>query len=243
MFPRRVGRGFGRFVGDWEVFWRKMGRNPIKVCKKYTISHANITIYLARNFVKPLAKANDLYYNIVKWSESGEKKIESTSRSQEILRKRRQDNMLCIGRFGLIGSYNHTIDSKNRLFLPAKQRDYLGSTVILTRGLRNCLYMYTAEGWENFISKIDNDNDFESNDETLYFLGNAQEADVDSQGRITVPQTLRSFFGIGKDVTIVGAGHRLEIWKTEDWEEFNNDKDLGNRIREKLKEKKSSNNE
>ena len=135
--------------------------------------------------------------------------------------------MLCIGRFGLIGSYNHTIDSKNRLFLPAKQRDYLGSTVILTRGLR----------------KIDNDNDFESNDETLYFLGNAQEADVDSQGRITVPQTLRSFFGIGKDVTIVGAGQRLEIWKTEDWEEFNNDKDLGNRIREKLKEKKSSNNE
>ena len=103
--------------------------------------------------------------------------------------------------------------------------------------------MYTAEGWENFISKIDNDNDFESNDEPLYFLGNAQEADVDSQGRITVPQTLRSFFGIGKDVTIVGAGQRLEIWKTEDWEEFNNDKDLGNRIREKLKEKKSSNNE
>ena len=89
MYPRRVGRGFGRFVGDWEVFWRKMGRNPIKVCKKYTISHTNITIYLARNFVKPLAKANDLYYNIVKWSESGEKKIKSTSRSQEILRKRR----------------------------------------------------------------------------------------------------------------------------------------------------------
>ena len=99
--------------------------------------------------------------------------------------------------------------------------------------------MYTAEGWENFISKIDNDNDFESNDETLYFLGNAQEVDVDAQGRITVPQTLRSFFGIGKDVTIVGAGQRLEIWKTEEWEKFNNDRELGDRIREKLREKSS----
>lgn len=88
-FPRRAERGFGRFVGNRGLFWRKMGRSPTKICQKYTISRANITIYLARNFVKPLAKANDLYYNIVKWSESGEKKIESTSRSQEILRKRR----------------------------------------------------------------------------------------------------------------------------------------------------------
>lgn len=150
--------------------------------------------------------------------------------------------MLFIGKHGLIGCYNHTIDSKNRLFLPAKLRDYLGSTVILTRGLRNRLYMYTSEGWENFISKIDNDSDFVSNDETLYFLGNAQEVDVDSQGRVTVPQTLRSFFGIGKDVTIVGAGNKLEIWKTEDWEKFNNDAGLSDRIEEKTREKKLSNN-
>lgn len=198
---------------------------------------------MARNFVKPLAKVFDLYYNIVKWSESGEKGIEITLRSQKYSRKRRRNNMLLIGRFGLIGSYNHTIDSKNRLFLPAKQRDYLGSTVILTRGLRNCLYMYTAEGWENFISAIENDNDFISDEETLYFLGNAQEVDVDSQGRITVPQTLRSFFGIGKDVTIVGAGQRLEIWKTEDWEAFNNDKNIENRILANINEKKSAKNE
>ena len=101
--------------------------------------------------------------------------------------------MLCIGRFGSIGSYNHTIDSKNRLFLPAKQRDYLGSTVILTRGLRNCLYMYTAEGWENFISKIDNDND--TTLENMFIRGNSLFHDSTFQ-KIARMREMDADFGI-----------------------------------------------
>lgn len=148
--------------------------------------------------------------------------------------------MLTINKFGIIGSFKHSIDSKNRLFLPAKLRDFLGDTVVLTRGLKPCLYLFTVDGWNDFAENLGSDIDIDSNETMLYFFGNAVDLDVDSQGRITVPQALRNFSGIGKDVTIVGTGRRLEIWKTEDWEAFNNDKSLPGRIAEEKRKKQNN---
>ena len=122
----------------------------------------------------------------------------------------------------LIGSYQHTVDVKGRVFLPAKQREKLGETVYMTRGLDRCVFLFSEAGWEEFISGLASLPVSRSREAQRYFGGNAAQSDIDGQGRIMIPSNLRDFAGLKKSVTMVGVLGRVEIWDSDKWDEFNN---------------------
>jgi len=120
------------------------------------------------------------------------------------------------------GTYRHSVDGKNRLFLPAKLR---GSTsrFMITRGLDRCLYVYTRETWKKQIEKLDTVNLADKTEERVFkriFLSDAAEAEADSQGRIVIPGVLKEIAGIKREAVIIGVGKRLEIWSREGWNAY-----------------------
>lgn len=126
-----------------------------------------------------------------------------------------------------MGEYNHTIDAKGRLIVPAKFREVLGDTFVVTKGLDGCLFVYPDSEWAAFEEKLrtlplTNKN---ARQFTRFFLAGAAACEVDKQGRILLPQVLREFAGLEKDVVLVGVASRIEIWSKEVWEESVNSYD------------------
>ena len=120
-----------------------------------------------------------------------------------------------------MGEYNHTIDAKGRLIIPAKFREPLGEEFVLTRGLDGCLYIYPMDEWNAFEEKLralplTNKN---ARTFTRFFVAGATNCELDKQGRILVPQTLREFAGLEKDVVLTGNLNRIEVWSKEKWSE------------------------
>ena len=120
-----------------------------------------------------------------------------------------------------MGEYNHTIDPKGRLIIPAKFREALGDEFVVTKGLDGCLFVYANTEWNNFEEKLrtlplTNKN---ARQFTRFFLAGAAACEVDKQGRILIPQVLRKFAKLEKDVVLVGVASRIEIWSKEVWEE------------------------
>lgn len=123
----------------------------------------------------------------------------------------------------LIGEYNHTVDAKGRVTIPAKFRSELGDRFVVTRGLEDCLSAYSFERWqriENNLKSISLTNKAGMK-LTRLIMGNAIECEVDRMGRILITQALRSKAGLIKDVVVVGLGDRIEIWDKDKWEEVN----------------------
>lgn len=121
---------------------------------------------------------------------------------------------------GFVGEYKHSVDVKGRLALPVKFRELLGSGFIIARGLDNCLFVYPREEWSVIIDKFRQMpmNQKDARDYARYFLSGATEAYPDKQGRIVLPQHLREYAGISKDVYVLGVGSRAEIWNKEAWD-------------------------
>jgi MraZ protein len=120
-----------------------------------------------------------------------------------------------------MGEYNHTIDAKGRLIVPAKFRESLGDQFVVTKGLDGCLYAYPDSEWNNFEEKLKglpltNKN---ARQFTRFFLAGAAACEVDKQGRILLPQVLREFAKLEKDVVLVGVASRVEIWSKAVWDE------------------------
>lgn len=123
-----------------------------------------------------------------------------------------------------MGEYNHTIDAKGRLIVPAKFREILGDNFIVTKGLDGCLFVYPNDEWTRFEEKLKslpltNKN---ARQFTRFFLAGAAACEVDKQGRILLPQVLRAFASLEKDVVLVGVASRIEIWSRERWDESMN---------------------
>lgn len=118
-----------------------------------------------------------------------------------------------------MGEYNHTIDDKGRLIIPAKFRELLGEEFILTRGLDGCLSIYPLKEWEAFEEKLRALPLTDKNARTFsrFFVAGAAACTLDKQGRILVPQTLREFAGLSKDVVLSGNINRVEVWSKENW--------------------------
>ena len=119
----------------------------------------------------------------------------------------------------LMGEYNHTIDAKGRLIVPAKFREVLGDEFVVTKGLDNCLFVYPNDEWQKFEEKLQtlpltNKN---ARQFTRFFLAGAASVEVDKQGRILLPSVLREFAGLEKDVVLVGVASRIEIWSKDRW--------------------------
>ena len=127
-----------------------------------------------------------------------------------------------------MGEYNHTIDAKGRLIIPAKFRGLLGEEFILTRGLDGCLSIYPMDEWKTFEEKLRALPLTNKNARTFsrFFVAGATMCELDKQGRILVPQTLREFAGLEKDVVLTGNLNRIEVWSREKWSENCNYDDM-----------------
>ena len=116
-----------------------------------------------------------------------------------------------------MGEYNHTIDAKGRLIIPAKFRELLGEEFVLTKGLDGCLSIYPMDEWKAFEEKLRALPLTNKNARTFsrFFVAGATMCELDKQGRILVPQTLREFAGLEKDVVLTGNLNRIEVWSRE----------------------------
>ena len=125
-----------------------------------------------------------------------------------------------------MGTYQHTLDSKNRLIIPAKFRNQLGSGFVITKGNEHSLHAYSQAGWETYQSKL---NQLPSNNAKVrqfkrIILAGATEVEFDKQGRIVLPNNLKEHALLQKSITIIGYGHdEFEIWDTERFEQYNAD--------------------
>ena len=119
-----------------------------------------------------------------------------------------------------MGEYNHTIDAKGRLIIPAKFREVLGDEFVVTKGMDGCLFVFDNSEWQVFAEKLRSLPmiDKEVRQFTRFFLAGAASVEVDKQGRILLPSVLRDFAGITNDTVLIGVGSRIEIWSKDRWE-------------------------
>lgn len=118
-----------------------------------------------------------------------------------------------------MGRFNHTIDPKGRLSIPSKYREILGDEFVVSRGMDGCLFVYAIDAWKAFEEKLASLPliNVEARQFARFFLSGAQYVTVDKQGRILMPQDLREFAGLEKDVVLAGMGGRIEIWSLDKW--------------------------
>ncbi len=124
----------------------------------------------------------------------------------------------------LMGSYQNSIDAKNRVIIPAKLRDDLGSKCVLTKGLDDCLIIYPMSTWDEQLKKL---AELPRSDEYArafirYILANATDCEIDRQGRLLIPASYREGAGIDKDVVTIGMLDRVELWAREVYESSEN---------------------
>ena len=128
----------------------------------------------------------------------------------------------------LIGEYEHSLDVKGRLILPAKIREDMGDKFIVTKGLDGCLFGFSQNEWTNFEEKLKtlpltNKN---ARDFVRFFLSGATECEIDKQGRFLITSNLREYATLEKDAIIIGVGTRIEIWNREKWKSYNSDENI-----------------
>ncbi len=119
----------------------------------------------------------------------------------------------------LIGEYEHSLDVKGRLIMPAKLRQDMGEKFIITKGLDGCLFAFSQQEWLNFETKLKTLplSDKNARNFVRFFLSGATECELDKQGRFLIPNNLRMAATLEKEVVIIGVGTRLEIWNKQIW--------------------------
>ena len=122
-----------------------------------------------------------------------------------------------------MGQFNHNLDAKNRLILPSSFREQLGNRCVITCGFEGCLTVYSESEWETFVSRLAllPETLKESRRITRMFLSGATACEFDKQGRVLLPQPLKDFAKIEKEVIIIGKLSKIEIWSNTAWEEYN----------------------
>ncbi|PYI54583.1 division/cell wall cluster transcriptional repressor MraZ [Paenibacillus flagellatus] len=136
-----------------------------------------------------------------------------------------------------MGEYQHSIDDKGRMIVPAKFREALGAQFIVTRGLDNCLFVYPKEEWAVLEQKLKSLPLMKADARafTRFFFSGATECELDKQGRINIPNTLCEYAKLDKDCVVLGVSNRVEIWSKQVWENyFQQSEESFNEIAEKL---------
>ena len=123
----------------------------------------------------------------------------------------------------LIGEYSHNIDQKGRVFIPAKFREELGQSFIVTRGIGTCLFVFSVEVWLEFAAKLGSVPVTDQKMQVFLrmLFASASECDTDKQGRILLPARLREYAGMQKEMVAIGVMSRVELWSAENWQEYN----------------------
>ena len=119
----------------------------------------------------------------------------------------------------MTGEYRHTLDSKGRLFIPAKLRDELGDVFFLTLSMDRCLCAYSAENWQALSDKV-SAMPYVKQRKMRPLFAHAARCELDGQGRALIPQNLREFAGLEKNVTVVGCNNHAELWNSESWSQI-----------------------
>ena len=121
-----------------------------------------------------------------------------------------------------LGTYTPRLDEKSRLILPAKFREELAEGLVLTRGQERCIYVFSAREFERVHEQMRSAplSSRQARDYIRVFLSGASDEVPDKQGRVTVPAPLRQYAGLDLDVTVIGAGTRVEIWDSESWNTY-----------------------
>jgi MraZ protein len=121
-----------------------------------------------------------------------------------------------------MGEYQHSLDDKGRLIVPAKFREDLGEQFIITRGLDNCLFVYPVAQWKVLEEKIKELPTAHADTRAFVrmFFSGAVEAELDKQGRVVIPQHLREHAKIDRDVYVIGISTKVEVWAKETWENY-----------------------
>lgn len=127
-----------------------------------------------------------------------------------------------------IGEYRHTLDTKNRIIMPARFREEIGGSFVMTKGLDNCLFIYSLKEWENIEEKLKElpMTNKDARAFVRFFFAGATECELDKQGRTLVANNLKEFAKIDKDVVIIGVSTRIELWSLEEWDRFNSDANI-----------------
>ncbi len=123
-----------------------------------------------------------------------------------------------------IGEYSHSVDAKNRLSLPAKFRKELKTGAVVTRGLDNCLFVYTKKDWQTVAAKLASTpfGKADARGFSRVMLAGAMDVQLDSLGRILLPDYLKQYASIKKKVVVAGLYDRLEIWDENNWKTYKN---------------------
>ncbi len=135
-----------------------------------------------------------------------------------------------------LGEYSHSIDTKGRVIVPAKIRENLSDSFVVTKGLDNCLFLYNIEDWNILSEKI---KALPVTDKSVrqfvrFFFGGAMELELDSQGRILIPNNLRDFAGFKKDILTIGVSNRVEIWSKENYDMYSDSNVFDDVLAEKM---------
>ena len=117
----------------------------------------------------------------------------------------------------MTGEYQHFLDSKGRLFIPAKLRDELGEVFFITLSMERCLCAYSSENWQTFSDKV-NAMPYVKQRKMRPLFAHAARCELDSQGRALIPQNLREYAGLTKAVTVVGCNNHAELWDSDSWQ-------------------------
>lgn len=123
----------------------------------------------------------------------------------------------------LLGEYEHSIDTKGRIAMPAKLREGLGGKFIITKGLDGCLFVYAMDEWQRVEQKLASlpMSRKTARDFTRFLFGGACDGECDKQGRVLLPASLRRYAGLEREAVIVGVGSRAEIWDAAKWQQYN----------------------
>ena len=116
----------------------------------------------------------------------------------------------------MTGEYQHSLDNKGRLFIPAKLREELGEIFYMTVSMDRCLCVYSAESWRSFSEKV-SAMPYIKQRRMRPLFAHAAKCELDSQGRAIIPQSLRAYAGLTKNVTVVGCNNHAELWDSEAW--------------------------
>ena len=124
-----------------------------------------------------------------------------------------------------MGEYHHTIDDKGRIIIPSKFRNELGESFVVTRGLENCLFVYSLVEWNKIVDKLKKLPFTKKNARNFnrFLLSGAIITELDKQGRANITSSLISFANLEKDCIIIGVNDRLEIWSKDNWDNFFNE--------------------
>ncbi len=136
-----------------------------------------------------------------------------------------------------MGEFQHSVDDKGRLIMPAKFRESLGDAFVVTRGLDECLFVYPKMEWNQLADKLRTLSLMKSDARafTRFFFSGASECEWDKQGRVTLPSNLREHAKLEKDCVVIGVSSRVEIWSKARWEQYVSQSETSfNEIAEKL---------